>query len=123
MSAAWLTTPACCTFHLLPRCCKATTPPPKNGYFDLFCQQIAKRNKESDFFFYLENHSLACAMCVENGEATRCCHNLHYIPPWKSIARFNAMQELIVSGARLPPSTWVGAQRIFNFFAAPKIEH
>lgn len=73
-----------------------TTPPPKNGFFDLFCQTISKRNKqENDFFFYLENHSLSCETCVENGEASRCCHNLHYVPPWKSVARLHAMSMLV----------------------------
>lgn len=72
-----------------------TTPPPKNGFFDVFVSQVIKRNAEGDRFFYLENHSLSCNACVQIGEASRCCHNLRFVPPWKSMLRFTAMRHLI----------------------------
>ena len=67
---------------------------PTQKAFDAL-QQIKKRNAEKDRFFYLENHSLSCPSCVESGEADRCCHALHFVPPWKSMLRFTSMRALI----------------------------
>ena len=72
-----------------------TTPPPKGGFFDTFLAQVQKRNDAGDRFFWLSNHSLSCAQCAELGEAENCCHNLRYVPPWKSMLRFSAMRSLI----------------------------
>lgn len=72
-----------------------TTPPPADGFFATFCDMVKKANADGDKFFHLENHSLSCPECVERGEATRCCHRLHYVPPWKSLLRFTAMAKLI----------------------------
>ncbi|MEK9529675.1 MAG: hypothetical protein VW491_12210 [Gammaproteobacteria bacterium] len=56
---------------------------------------IKKQNADGDNFFYLENHSLSCQACIEIDEAERCTHNLSFVPPWKSLLRFNAMRHLI----------------------------
>jgi len=79
-------------------CTCATTPPPLTGFFAAFIDQIKRRNEAGDEFFKLINHSLACLPCLEEGEAERCCHNLHLIPPWKSLVRFNAMKRLVPAG-------------------------
>lgn len=81
-------------------CTCATTPPPITGFFQAFIEQIKKRNAVGDYFFRLINHSLTCLPCLEAGDAERCCHNLHLIPPWKSLVRFNAMKRLVPSGRR-----------------------
>ena len=81
-------------------CTCATTPPPLTGFFTAFIEQIKKRNAEGDYFFRLINHSLTCLACLEAGDAERCCHNLHLIPPWKSLVRFNAMKRLVPAGRR-----------------------
>lgn len=81
-------------------CTCATTPPPLTGFFQAFIEQIKKRNAEGDYFFRLINHSLTCLPCLEAGDAERCCHNLHLIPPWKSLVRFNAMKRLVPAGRR-----------------------
>lgn len=73
----------------------ATTPPPSDGFFQKFIEEVIKKNKQGDFFFRLVNHSLACATCLENQDAGRCCHNLHLIPPWKSLVRLNRMKALV----------------------------
>ena len=72
-----------------------TTPPPVGGFFDVFLQQIKKRNAEGDHFFYLENHSLSCEACCAVNEQDRCCHHLHFVPPWKSMLRFTSMRALV----------------------------
>lgn len=72
-----------------------TTPPPANGFFETFINQIKKRNEVGDRFFYLVNHSLTCEMCLQNGEADRCSHCLHFIPPWKSLLRLTAMRNIV----------------------------
>ena len=72
-----------------------TTPPPADSFFAVFVAKIAQRNAQGDHFFRLENHSLACAQCIEMQEADQCCHNLHYVPPWKSMMRFVQMRNLI----------------------------
>ncbi len=72
-----------------------TTPPPVDGFFSVFVDNIRKRNALGDNFFFLENHSLACAPCIEMMEADQCCHNLHFVPPWKSMMRFIQMRNLI----------------------------
>jgi len=72
-----------------------TTPPPSDGFFAQFVEQVKARNAAGDHFFSLVNHSLACAPCIKVNEAERCCHKLHLIPPWKSILRFTAMKRLI----------------------------
>lgn len=81
-------------------CTCATTPPPLTGFFQAFIEQIKKRNVAGDYFFRLINHSLTCLPCLEAGDAERCCHNLHLIPPWKSLVRFNAMKRLVPAGRR-----------------------
>jgi hypothetical protein len=73
----------------------ATTPPPSDGFFQKFIEEIIKQNKSGNYFFRLVNHSLACASCLENQDAGRCCHNLHLIPPWKSLVRLNRMKALV----------------------------
>jgi hypothetical protein len=74
-----------------------TTPPPQDSFFDVFTKTVKDRNKEGDNFFLLINHSLACTECIEALEPERCCHQLHLIPPWKSLLRFNAMKALVPS--------------------------
>lgn len=81
-------------------CTCATTPPPTTGFFAAFIEQVKKRNAEGDNFFRLINHSLTCLQCLEEGEAERCCHNLHLIPPWKSLVRFDKMKKLVPAGRR-----------------------
>ena len=46
-------------------------------------------------FFKLINHSLSCKQCIDVGQASQCTHNLHYIPPWKSIQRFTQLRNLV----------------------------
>ena len=72
-----------------------TTPPPVDGFFSTFVDNVRKRNALGDNFFFLENHSLACGPCIEMMEADQCCHNLHFVPPWKSMMRFIQMRNLI----------------------------
>lgn len=72
-----------------------TTPPPTDGFFAQFIEQVRARNKSGDHFFSLVNHSLACEECIRRNEGDRCCHRLHLIPPWKSILRFSAMKSLV----------------------------
>ena len=72
----------------------ATTPPAPSSWFSQFVDQIKERNKNNDFFFNLINHSLSCAVCLEAGEAVDCCHNLMYVPPWKSMVTLNQMLNL-----------------------------
>ena len=69
----------------------ATTPPAPSSWFAQFVALIQKRNAENDFFFKLINHSLACQPCIEAGSAVDCCHNLTFIPPWKSLVTMNQM--------------------------------
>ena len=73
----------------------ATTPPPPTGFFSAFISQVKAQNDSGDFFFRLINHSLTCAACLEAGEATDCCHNLMYLPPWKSLVTLNQMLSLV----------------------------
>lgn len=77
-----------------------TTPPPRDGFFDVFCKGIQERNARGDFFFTFINHSLACQRCVDNMEPERCTHRLHLIPPWKSILKFVSMRRLIPKSKR-----------------------
>lgn len=77
-----------------------TTPPPADGFFAQFVEQVKARNALGDHFFTLVNHSLACEDCIKLNEAERCCHRLHLIPPWKSILRFTAMKALVPKGKR-----------------------
>lgn len=72
----------------------ATTPPAPSSWFSQFVDQIKERNKDNDFFFNLINHSLSCAECLEAGEAVDCCHNLAFVPPWKSLVTLNQMLNL-----------------------------
>ena len=58
-----------------------TTPPPADSFFAAFVDKVRQRNAKGDYFFHLENHSLACQACIDLDEADQCCHNLHYIPP------------------------------------------
>ena len=76
-------------------CC--TTPPPTDSFFDVFVKQVQARNKQNDFFFYLENHSLACPRCIELQEPDKCAHRLYLVPPWKSMLRFARMKALVPS--------------------------
>ncbi len=74
----------------------ATTPPSPNSFFSTFIAQVKERNeKHSDYFFRLINHSLSCAACLESGDATECCHNLMFLPPWKSLVTLNQMLSLV----------------------------
>ena len=73
----------------------ATTPPPPTGFFSAFISQVKAQNNVGDFFFRLINHSLTCADCLEAGEATECCHNLMFLPPWKSLVTLNQMLSLV----------------------------
>jgi len=72
-----------------------TTPPAEDSFFAIFAERVRARNVEGDNFFFLTNHSLSCGTCIEAGEAERCCHNLAFLPPWKSLLRFNAMKALV----------------------------
>lgn len=72
-----------------------TTPPPAGSFFAVFVDKIKQRNAVGDMFFFLENHSLACEECIAMLEADQCCHNLHFVPPWKSLMRFVQMRKLI----------------------------
>ena len=104
-----------------------TTPPPTDSFFDVFVKQVQERNKKADYFFFLENHSLACPQCIEGQfiaphssfirlfssvfavsnsglylllaaqEPEKCAHRLHLVPPWKSMLRFARMKALIPS--------------------------
>jgi hypothetical protein len=85
----------------------ATTPPPPRGFFQPFIDQITDRNAKGDYFFRLINHSLSCAECLAAGDGERCCHNLHLIPPWKSLVRFNQMKALIPASKRADFATEV----------------
>lgn len=76
-------------------CTCTTTPPPADSFFAVFVEKIVARNKEGDYFFMLENHSLACRECIELMEPDQCCHQLHFVPPWKSLLRFTQMRNLI----------------------------
>ena len=75
----------------------ATTPPPPNSFFAVFVEQVKRANLENDHFFDLVNHSLTCAECLEAGMATECCHNLMYLPPWKSLVTLNQMLSLVAN--------------------------
>lgn len=72
----------------------ATTPPHPNSFFSMFIEQVREQNSKNDNFFVLINHSLTCASCLENGQATECCHNLHFLPPWKNLITLNQMAQL-----------------------------
>jgi hypothetical protein len=73
----------------------ATTPPPPTGFFSAFIAQVKAQNAVGDHFFQLINHSLTCAACLDAGNATECCHNLMYLPPWKSLVTLNQMLSLV----------------------------
>ena len=72
-----------------------TTPPPADSFFAVFIEKIIARNKLNDYWFALYNHSLACEQCIEMMEADKCCHNLHYIPPWKCMLHFTNLRNLM----------------------------
>lgn len=72
-----------------------TTPPPPKSFFDSFCDLIRAANEKDETFFELLNHSLACETCIDGGEAARCCHRLHLVPPWKSLLQFNSIGSLM----------------------------
>jgi len=72
-----------------------TTPPPADSFFAVFIEKIQVRNKLNDCWFALYNHSLACEQCIEMLEADKCCHNLHYIPPWKCMLQFTNLRNLM----------------------------
>jgi len=75
----------------------ATTPPPPNSFFAVFVNQVQSQNSKNDYFFELINHSLTCDTCLEAGVATECCHNLMYLPPWKSLVTLNQMLSLVAN--------------------------
>lgn len=75
----------------------ATTPPPPNSFFAVFISQVQSQNQKNDYFFELINHSLTCATCLEAGIATECCHNLMFLPPWKSLVTLNQMLSLVAN--------------------------
>ena len=77
-----------------------TTPPPTDGFFQAFIDNVKQQNKSGDMFFVLFNHTLSCATCIDSGEAERCCHRLEYIPPWKSLMRFSSMGKLVPAKQR-----------------------
>jgi len=69
-----------------------TTPPPKQGFFSDFITAVQKANtKFGDSFWTVHNHSLICSECLENGTGARCLHHLHFVPPWKSVLRFESL--------------------------------
>jgi hypothetical protein len=72
-----------------------TTPPPPKSFFDSFCDNIRAANANDETFFELLNHSLACDTCIDAGEAAKCCHRLHLVPPWKSLLQFNSLGGLM----------------------------
>ena len=73
----------------------ATTPPPPNGFFATFVKMVEEKNAIGDDFFYLLNHSLTCADCLEAGDSTDCLHNMSHLPPWKSLVTLHAMMGLV----------------------------
>ena len=75
-----------------------TTPPPQDNYFAEFAKNVKKRNEQGDNFFFLINHALACENCIEANEHDNCTHQLHLIPPWKSLLRMTHMAALVPAG-------------------------
>ena len=73
-----------------------TTPAPPGSFFDMFCSSIRTANeKTGDMLWKVVNHSLVCDECAANGVGHRCCHRLTYVPPWKSVLRFQSMYRLV----------------------------
>lgn len=61
---------------------------------------VREANESGDFHFLLVSHSLVCQSCADMGIATRCCHNLSFIPPWKSLIKLHNMLSLVPSSQR-----------------------
>jgi hypothetical protein len=77
-----------------------TTPPPQDNYFADFARSVKKENARGNNFFFLINHALACEACIDAGVAEDCTHQLHLIPPWKSLLRMTHMASLVPAGRR-----------------------
>lgn len=98
----------------------ATTPPPPNGFFNAFIAKVKEQNKANNFFFNLINHSLACQECLDGGDAIECCHNLAYLPPWKSMVTMQAMRLLSKDGDSFEAEVY-GIVGSFNEFIPRKL--
>lgn len=77
-----------------------TTPARPDSWFSNFVRLVKAANDGGDYHFLLISHSLVCQTCADNGVATRCCHNLSYIPPWKSLIKLHSMLSLVPSSQR-----------------------
>lgn len=73
----------------------ATTPAKSGTFFDTFTHSVKDRNRDGEYFFELINHSLVCAECMAAKQANKCVHRLGYVPPWKSLLRFENMKRLV----------------------------
>ena len=52
----------------------ATTPAPLDSFFDTFAKKVIEENERGHYFFYLTNHALTCAECLESGVPEKCSH-------------------------------------------------
>lgn len=77
-----------------------TTPPPEGNYFAKFADTVKAQNAKGNTFFTLINHALACEECIAKGIHEDCTHQLHLIPPWKSLLRMTHMATLVPAGRK-----------------------
>lgn len=77
-----------------------TTPPPEGNYFAKFADTVKAQNAKGNTFFTLINHALACEECISKGVHEDCTHQLHLIPPWKSLLRMTHMASLVPAGRK-----------------------
>jgi hypothetical protein len=77
-----------------------TTPAKPDSWFSNFVRLVRDANSRGDYHFWLISHSLVCQTCADLGIATRCCHNLSYIPPWKSLITLHQMLSLVPTSQR-----------------------
>ena len=77
-----------------------TTPAKPDSWFSNFTRLVREANSTGDYHFWLISHSLVCQSCADMGIATRCCHNLSYIPPWKSLIKLHSMLSLVPTSQR-----------------------
>lgn len=77
-----------------------TTPAKPDSWFSNFVRLVRDANVRGDYHFWLISHSLVCQSCADMGIATRCCHNLSFIPPWKSLITLHSMLSLVPTSQR-----------------------
>ena len=77
-----------------------TTPAKPDSWFSNFVRLVREANDRGDYHFWLISPSLVCQTCADLGIATRCCHNLSYIPPWKSLIKLHQMLSLVPTSQR-----------------------